>query len=981
MGFLDIENKGRGYIGPLGDSWKLTYNTSPAILGTGRARLGSLTFPARCDETSKFTIDNYLSVRHYFDDQTTRWLGTFDVNIRSITTDDSVGSFSGISRLSQLDVVRQSSANPTGTYQRKMVPPSGKTYTANAVQYTTPANATVYDVAVESSYVYVLASGAHGGEVVHVFAVDGTWNKVWPVYSDATDVASPQSRYIAWASGYLWVAQVAADRVKRFISFDGTFMNQFGSAGSSDGLFQTISAISASNAAVYVGDSVLGRVQRFSYPGTYLSKFGTPGSTGAFQEFGSLSSVNVDRFDSLLYVGDMLGRVLEFLPNGGYVSNGFGGYNFGASAAYPPFAAGSRIDISFDNAGNAFAVQNGRLFKFTHDQTAALNGAWSDGPRLVETYDLPVDSQVACGSPGIVHAVSQDATAVYQYSGSLNDIYAHVLYYVALAAADFPVRNFTMYDPSIDGNPVTIPEWNMSVWEALTDLCAVTGNAISAFDDTIFFFNRTTTGTYQLPVDCEIEPIEISTRDTGQRVQIVNQNARKTTSGPEVMYSATQDNNRTFNANVGTIDHVTVFQDTYPAYLAQPQPQGSGTNPFINPSVEDAIAPETIESYTNGGFGALTRGTTPGFTLWGSAYARLQFTTIPTGFESYISQRINVYPDVQYDFQAWTTCDGATQQVYLVVDWRNAQGQNLSVDTGSPMPVSAGTWQLLKLSTPVLSPPGAAYAYVQVRHHSSGRAWLVNQSLYADAWSDGWFYKEVVNNPVVAPGRYLVYDSNNILVTPSLWTYYGGSVTASRGTGPGEIVITIMGPGMEIPGFEAPYSIRSMNGTGGLSIMGGGVITEPETLDVGTGVTASVTNKDIVETIDSPFAYAPAIAYTEAAWAAYRASVSQVLKVTIKNNYAPTWVAAPGTSGSHMLTGCLVRYKDAIYIVEDAEADADAYTLTLVLHTSWGGIGSDLDPHPGEIWSGKMAGEFDANWIDYRAQDFTIAPMRNPFDV
>lgn len=984
MGFLDLENKGNGFIGPLGDGWSMQYNTSPAILGTGKAKLGSLNFSTRCDDTTKFTIDNYLSVKHYWDNQVSRLLSSFDVNVRSVSLTNEFASFNTISRLSQLDVIRQSNANPTGTYQRKLTPPSGKPYTISATPYTTPANARVYDIAQEGFYIYVLASGAHGGEVVHVYGSDGVWNKVWPVHSDATDLANPGSTYLAYATGWLMVAQVGADRVKRFVAFTGVFVNQFGTAGVGNSQFDTISAIAANGTSIYVGDSAIGRVQRFSVAGTYVSQFGAAGSGSGAQEFLSLNSVNVNSSDTALYVGDNRARIREFTVAGGFISNGFGGWDFTLGVAYGPFTAFSRIDISFDGIGNAYAVQSGVLYKFTHDMTAYPNSTWQDGPRLVQTVALPIDSQIAMSDEhGIAHVVSSDGLSAIQYAGSTTTLYSYLLYYLALAAGDFPCRFLSLNDPELDGNPIVLPEWEMSVWEAITELCAATGNVVMAFDDSIHFMNRTTRGTFSLPDEFEMTELDIDTSNSGRRVQVVSQNAVRTSGPPGIMYSTRLDGQKTFSADVGSVDTVVVSQDTYPEYLIQPLPQGPSVNPFANPSVEVNLT--NLGYFSPSGVYALTRDTTSNFALHGIASAKLTFSTAPTATGSYISNRIDVNPGQAYDFRIWASCTGAAQKVILFVDYRNSADQNVGWDAGPSMNITSTGWYEIRSQTPQVPPPGTTYAYVELRHASDGRAWLNGEALFADAWSDGWFYGDNGTDPIASPGRYTVYDGDNVLVDPVKWVNHGGRVTAERGAGPGEIVITIYGPGIQIPGTQAPYSIRETSGLGSLSILGGGVICQPETLEIGTGVPESVTNREVAGSMDSPFSWNDKVAYSEGVWMAYRAAINQSFTVTIPMGYAPIWVdSGGGTGGSHTLIGSIVRYRDALYIIEEIRANAYSITLDLVLHTSWGervNGGVQDDPYPDNIWSGKTCGDFDAFWVDYTAQDFMIAPLRNPYSV
>lgn len=997
MGFLDIQNKGNGNIGELSENWSIIYNTSPAVLGMDAGRIGSLTFSSRCDETAKFTIDNYLSVRHYFDNQVTRWLSTFDVNIRSVDTNEEFASFTATSRLSQLDVVRKSSANPSGTYQRKMIPPAGKSYTVAGTPYVTPDTATIYDVAAYDRYVFVLASGSHGGEVVHRFGVDGYWYSVSAVYSDAADLASPDSRHIAVYGQHVWVTQPKLDRVKRFTWWQTlTFVDQFGSAGTGNGQFDTISAIAVSNAAVYVADSVLGRIQRFGYNGTYVQQFGTAGVTEGDQIFDRPNSLYVKWNDSRIFVGDMKARVREYTVGGIWISNAFGGYDFWVGGPVGPMVENYRIGVGFDALGNAYCAQAGRVYKFSHDRTANLEGSWQDGARLTGRWSS-FDSEYRVGiegtwlsdamgvydADGILHFVDTDGISVLQYAGSTTTIESYILYYIALAVPDFPCRILSTYDPRMDHGVQTLdfPEWEMSVWQALVELCAVTGNAMSAFDDRLDFFNRANRGQFDIPADARVEPLSIETRQVGQRIEMVNYNARRTNT-PGVMYSAADDGNRTFSANIGSIDHVTVFQDTYPEYLIKPQPQGSQVNPFSNPSVETDLT--NLGYYVpSPGTGTLTRQTTAGFTNWGTGFARLQFTSAVSTPYSYISNQVDVLPGVSYDFSAYGRVSGLDQQLQLWVSWRNSAGQSVGWVAGPSTTATSSSWTYLGLGGfPAVAPPSASFAYVQVRTAADGRAWSSGQFLYADMWANG---LDLLNptTPMASPGRYTVYDSNNVLVDPYAWLNFGGNVEVERGERPGEIVITVFGPGLEIPGTQAPYGIRAVNGGGSFSILGAGIISKPETLKIGTGVTERTSSKEVAASIDSVHAWNRKAAYDEGVWAAYRAGLAQTLRVTMRIGETPTWVDdASGLGGTSTLIGRQVRYKSALYIIEAVEANGATFTIDLRLHTSWGLLsGFTGEARPDVIWNGKTAAEFDTYWLGYTSQDNMIAPLMNEYGV
>lgn len=592
---LYIENKGEGFIGEIGEGWKVQQNTSPMILGQPVGRLGSLSFRARCDSTSKFTIDNYLSVKHYFDDQTTRWLATFDIHVRSVDTDNNFGSFSGTSILSTLDVIRTSSVNASGTYQRGIELPVGEEYVISSTTYYTggsyqmlggvntfvPTPIIIYDIACEDDYAYVLASGGHNGEVVFMMGLDGLLFNVFPVYSDATDTSNPGSRYITYADGNLWIAQVNADRVKRFDT-DGTFVSQWGSAGSADGQFGTISGIVSNDTgfnAVYVVDSALGRVQCFQDDGTFSFKWGTSGTGSGNTVFNAPNSISIDPKTNQVFVGDRNARVRVYSSGGGYVAQAMGTYDFASNTSMGEFLAGDYpIRTTFDSRGNAYAVQNGVVYKYVRD-----NGGWATSMgKPVQEWDTRgindttrpthIASNRGCG----VLWIPRDQDVVEQWSGSLGNLQAYITYYIALAAEDFTIRLLAMND-DFAADQRAHPAWTGNVWAQLCDLLAASNNAALVMDDRLMFVNRTSRYVPLPEQELNISPVNINSRAAGRSIEIINYNSRWS-AGQEVMYSAMADDRRIFSLAVNSLAYAQVRQDTYPEYLIQPTAHTSVAN-------------------------------------------------------------------------------------------------------------------------------------------------------------------------------------------------------------------------------------------------------------------------------------------------------------------------------------------------------------------------------------------------------------------
>lgn len=829
---LHIENRGKGFIGEIGDGWRITQNGSPAILGQSPGRLGSLSFSAACDETSKFTIDNYLSVQHFFDDQVNRWLSTFDGHIRSVDVQPSVtgerfGQFEMSSLLSALDVERTSSADPSGTFQRSFDLPVME-YQILGVTYTTggywtsvgsenvfvPRPIEIYDVTSNEHYIYVLASGQHNGEVVFIVGIDGIPYGVWPVYSDSIDLSAPNSSKISYADGDIYIGQGAAKRVKKFTVL-GTFVLQWGSSGSGDGQFNAISGIAANGYtfnAVYVTDSVLGRVQCFAEDGTFLFKWGTSGTGVGDTVFNRPNNVSIDPKTDNVFVSDENARVRAYTSGGGFVAQVMGSIDLATHLSTGEFLPGRTIKTDFDHLGNAYAIQQGKIFKY-----ARANGGWaaSSGKPIKEwgavkgTISGITNIFTITPGTGIMHVCEFFGGHVEQYAASLGGLQSYFLYYIALAGPNIPVRILVLNDPWVAGELV-FPAWTGNVWDHLCQLLAVTDNAMLAYHDRLLFVNRESPG-FILPDDVQVDTLQIDSRAAGRAVEIVNQNSRYT-AGQEVLYSAEADGQRTFSVDINSLNYVTVSQNTYPEFVNDPIP-----------------------------------------------------------------------------------------------------------DT------------------------------------------------------------------VIADGHYIVIDKNGLVVTPSLWTNYGGAIRADVGEKPGTIVLTIVGPGLEIPGFESPYKVSTVGAQASLSVTGAGVVTVPEVFTVGTGVSGSVTNREVAQTIDSPFVMNASIAYSEGSWAAYDSGTpDQRISFTFKNSKTLRWLDdASGILGTAFFINMLVQYEDAQYIVEGLDYNNNDITLTCYRYSLCGLVdgGQNTGPRFEEIWAGLPAAEFEAYWSEYTAEDVTIAPLRNPFGV
>ena len=172
---------------------------------------------------------------------------------------------------------------------------------------------------------------------------------------------NPRASAVA-SDGTLYVADSGNNRIQKF-SANGTYISQFGTAGSGDGQFQIPYDITIDTSGnLYVADTGNDRIQKFSANGQYLSQFGTQGTgDGQFnQPFG----IAIDTSGNL-YVADAFNnRIQKFSASGQYLSQ-FGTQGTGDGQFNQPYG------ITADTSGNLYVADtnNNRIQKFSADGT------------------------------------------------------------------------------------------------------------------------------------------------------------------------------------------------------------------------------------------------------------------------------------------------------------------------------------------------------------------------------------------------------------------------------------------------------------------------------------------------------------------------------------------------------------------------------------------------------------------------------------
>lgn len=219
----------------------------------------------------------------------------------------------------------------------------------------------------------------------------------------------------------------------------------------------------------------------------------------------------------------------------------------------------------------------------------------------------------------------------------------------------------------------------------------------------------------------------------------------------------------------------------------------------------------------------------------------------------------------------------------------------------------------------------------------------------------------------ILTGQYYVSGADNLPIVASEWSAYGGSVTVAIGTDPGTIVVTLVGPRINIPSAAGPYSLSASDGQNEyatLSIAGLGVVTKPTTVNVLTGADPAKTTQATIGEIDCPFINDLGTLYDAASWICVDlAGAAMVLSATIP------LAKLKALGGFGQIAGAVVRYKNDFYRVVTASISRAGVSITARRFTRMG----DLDT----AWSGQTLGAYDTVWgAPYDLGDTQIGSLR-----
>lgn len=211
-------------------------------------------------------------------------------------------------------------------------------------------------------------------------------------------------------------------------------------------------------------------------------------------------------------------------------------------------------------------------------------------------------------------------------------------------------------------------------------------------------------------------------------------------------------------------------------------------------------------------------------------------------------------------------------------------------------------------------------------------------------------------------GTYYVIDSTGLPIVADQWEDYGGRLdVAIDNAEAGVLAITLIGPSEEIPSTTAPYSLAVSDGQNqyaALSILGTGIVADPQTLNLLTGADPSITPQDVAFTVNNAFINSEEQAYDAGIWASVDASGPRV-----EYSLSLPTVALTGFGDT---AGSLISAESSTYRVLDATVGRTATSVRAVRHVTVG----DFDGR----WAGRTVANHDAFWSAYSGEDQRVLP-------
>lgn len=212
------------------------------------------------------------------------------------------------------------------------------------------------------------------------------------------------------------------------------------------------------------------------------------------------------------------------------------------------------------------------------------------------------------------------------------------------------------------------------------------------------------------------------------------------------------------------------------------------------------------------------------------------------------------------------------------------------------------------------------------------------------------------------PGTYYVIGSDDLPVAQAQWEAYGGSVTVAVNADSNSILdVTISAPS-GIPGVDGPFSLAISDGGTtypAFSVLGYGVFSEPETVNILTGADHATTAADVAATINNIFMDSIERCYDRGIWStSWHSGPTVTLSGVIPTSAVPSFALIPGR---------MFTLRDCLYRISSADIGAAVTSIRATRHASVGDV--DL------VWSGQTVADFDSVWSEEKCSSFKTRPL------
>ena len=271
----------------------------------------------------------------------------------------------------------------------------------DGLQFADPTNNVLRSIAIGSGGVY--AGEVNGGSPTKViqFTEGGVFvRRFTATFTFILGIACDPA-------GNVYVLDRGDSRVKIFDQ-NGTFIRQWGGAGTADGLFSLASANAVSmlavdkNSQVYVCDSGNTRVQVISSTGTFVRKWGSIGSLPSQFSSGNPTWIAWSPNGELYVANNGAGNLSAYAEDGTFLRSGSPGY----------FSYGYTTSPD----GLLVTMYHGAGYLYVLDSNFANVASYGSG------FDNGVYYGVAVSKRGDIYAISSDTTHIRVYEREYSNV-------------------------------------------------------------------------------------------------------------------------------------------------------------------------------------------------------------------------------------------------------------------------------------------------------------------------------------------------------------------------------------------------------------------------------------------------------------------------------------------------------------------------------------------------------------------------------